>query len=192
MPVLPRQRSVLDQALGTWHSDTIVYHPRMLRDPNLIPLSRQHQHGLALCVRLDRAILAGQIDVEAWQAEVQQQFESEIEVHFAAEEKELFPAAARFPDMQPLVAELLAEHILLRDYFARAAARSLDRQSLGTFGEELAQHIRKEERQLFEGMQRVMTSQELATLGSALDEALKNASPACALPNEATRLRSKP
>jgi hemerythrin-like domain-containing protein len=173
-------------------SGAIVYDGLMLRDPNLIPLSRQHQHALALCVRLDRAIKAGRIDVEPWQVEIQQQFESEIGVHFAAEEKELFPAAAHFPEMQPLVAELIAEHALLRDYFERAANRSLDRQSLGAFGERLVQHIRKEERQLFESMQKVMTVKELATLGIALDEALKNASQACALPNEATRLRSKP
>jgi hemerythrin-like domain-containing protein len=164
----------------------------MLRDPNLIPLSRQHQHALALCVRLDRALQAGRVDVEAWQVEIQQQFESEIGIHFAAEEKELFPAAARFLELKPLVAELLAEHILLRDYFARAAARSLDRQSLGTFGEKLVQHIRKEERRLFEGMQRAMSSRELAAIGSALDEVLKNASQACALPSEATRLQAKP
>jgi hemerythrin-like domain-containing protein len=164
----------------------------MLRDPNLIPLSRQHQHALALCVRLDRVLKAGEIDLQAWQSEIQQQFESEIEVHFAAEEKELFPAAARFLELKPLVAELLAEHILLRDYFALAAARSLDRQSLGTFGKKLVQHIRKEERQLFEGMQRVMSSQELAALGVALDELLKSASQACALPSEATRLQAKP
>ncbi|HXM19931.1 MAG TPA: hemerythrin domain-containing protein [Terriglobales bacterium] len=163
----------------------------MLRDQNLIPLSRQHQHALALCVRLDRTIQAGEIDLEAWQAEIQQQFESEIGIHFAAEEKELFPAAARFPEMRPLVAELLAEHALLRDCFARAAARSLDRQSLGNLGEKLALHIRKEERQLFEGMQKVMNAQELDALGAALDKALKNASEACLLPNEATRLRPK-
>jgi len=36
-----------------------------------------------------------------------------------------------------------------------------------------------------------MTSEDLATMGSALDEALKNASQACAMPNEATRPRSK-
>jgi hemerythrin-like domain-containing protein len=164
----------------------------MLRDPNLIPLSRQHQHALALCVRVDRAVQAERIDVEAWQVEIQQQFESEIGIHFAAEEKELFPAAVRFLELKPLVAELLAEHILLRDYFARAAARSLDRQSLETFGEKLVQHIRKEERQLFEGMQRAMSSQELAALGSALEEALKSASQACVLPNEAMRLQVKP
>jgi hemerythrin-like domain-containing protein len=164
----------------------------MLRDPSLIPLSRQHQHALALCVRLDRALEAGGIDVEAWQAEIQQQFESEISFHFAAEEKELFPAAARFAEMQPLVNELLAEHDLLRDGFAGATARSLDRETLANFGEKLVQHIRKEERQLFEAMQKVMSPETLAALGTALDEALKNASQACALPNEATKLRSGP
>ena len=163
----------------------------MLRDQSLIPLSRQHQHALALCVRLDRAMQAGEIDVDVWQAEFQQQFESEIGIHFAAEEKELFPAAARFPEMQLLVAELLAEHVVLRDYFVRASAHSLGRQDLGLLGENLIHHIRKEERQLFEGMQKVMSPQELDALGEALDEALRNATQLCALPNENTRLRPK-
>jgi hypothetical protein len=34
-----------------------------------------------------------------------------------------------------------------------------------------------------------MSPQELGALGAALDEALKNVSQVCALPNEATRLR---
>jgi hemerythrin-like domain-containing protein len=164
----------------------------MLRDPSLIPLSRQHQHALALCVRVDRALKAGELDLEAWQAEIQQVFENEIEIHFAAEEKHLFPTAKAVPDLQPLVNELLAEHAELRHYFSRAASRSLDRPGLANFGEKLVMHIRKEERQLFEGMQRVMSSQDLAALGSTLDEALKNAAQACALPNQATRLRAKP
>jgi hemerythrin-like domain-containing protein len=161
----------------------------MLRDPSLIPLSRQHQHALALCVRIDRVIKAGEIDAEAWQGEIQQQFESEIGTHFAAEEREVFPVAARFPALQPLVEELLADHIVLRDYFARAATRSLDSQSLEVFARKLAEHIRKEERQLFESMQKVMSPQDLVRLGLALDQALKDASQTCALPNEATRLR---
>jgi hemerythrin-like domain-containing protein len=163
----------------------------MLRNQNLIPLSRQHQHALALCVRLDRALQADEIDLETWQAEIQQQFESEIGIHFAAEEMELFPVAEKFPQLRALVNELLTEHALLRDYFSRTAARGLDRQSLKKFGEKLAHHIRKEERQLFEGMQKAMSSHELNTLGAALDETLKNASQACALPNQATRSRSK-
>jgi hemerythrin-like domain-containing protein len=163
----------------------------MLRDPSLIPLSRQHQHALALCVRIDRATKTGELDLEAWQAEIQQLFESEVEIHFAAEEKHLFPAAEPFPDLQPLVRELLVEHAELRQYFSRAASRSLDRPSLAGVGQKLVTHIRKEERQLFEGMQRVMSSQGLAALGTALDEALKNAAQSCALPDRATPLRGK-
>jgi hemerythrin-like domain-containing protein len=161
----------------------------MLRNKNLIPLSRQHHQALALCVRLDRAICAGEINLEAWQAEIQQQFESEIGVHFAAEEAILFPAAAGFLDLQAVIKELLTEHAVLKDYCARAAARDLDQQSLKNFGEKLTEHIRKEERQLFEGMQRVMNSSELDALGNALDQGLKDASQACAVPSDATRLR---
>jgi hemerythrin-like domain-containing protein len=179
------------QASTARAAPAIVYDGHMLRDQNLIPLSRQHQHALALCVRLDRAIRAGEVDLEAWQREIQQLFESEIRIHFAAEEQELFPAAARFSDLQLLVAELLAEHTFLRDRFSRAVARSLDRQSLGDLGEKLSQHIRKEERQLFEGMQKAMSPQELGLLGAALDEALRNASETCTVPTEATRLRPK-
>jgi len=61
----------------------------MLRDANLIPLSRQHQHALALCVRIDRALPVGDSDLAAWQSEITQQFQTEIGVHFAAEEKEM-------------------------------------------------------------------------------------------------------
>ena len=163
----------------------------MLRDKSLVPLSRQHQHALALCVRLDRAIQAGELDREAWQMEIQQIFEQEVGIHFAAEEKEVFPVARRFPDLESLVEELLGEHAALRDLFARAAARSLDPSSLAVFAQTLALHIRKEERQLFEGVQKVMNAQELAALGEALERALQEAANACILPNEATRLRPR-
>jgi hemerythrin-like domain-containing protein len=163
----------------------------MLRDKNLIPLSRQHQHALALCVRLDRALQAGPIDPGPWQEEMAQIFEQEITIHFAAEEKEVFPAAANIPELQLVVQELLEEHRLLRDLFARAQARGLDRTALSSFATVLAQHIRKEERQLFEGMQKLMSAGELEILGAALEAALKNASQACILPTDATRLRAK-
>ena len=162
----------------------------MLRDSNLVPLSRQHQHALALCVRLDRALGAGAVDLEAWQAEIQQIFEQEIAVHFAAEEKHVFPAAARLAELRPVVEELLAEHAVLREAFARSGARTHDPASLEAFASALALHIRKEERQLFEAMQKLMSAGDLAVVGAALEQALAEASSACLLPNEATRLRS--
>ncbi len=164
----------------------------MLRDKNLIPLSRQHQHALALCVRIDRAIQAGAIDLEPWQAEIQQIFEQEVGVHFSAEEKSLFPAAEQFAELQTLVAELREEHQTLRAFFSSAAERRLDEEGLRKFGETLSAHIRKEERSLFEGMQARMTAKELAALGAQLEPQLAAAAESCILPSEATRLRGKP
>jgi hemerythrin-like domain-containing protein len=163
----------------------------MLRDKNLIPLSHQHQHALALCVRLDRALQTGEVQVEAWQAEIQQIFAQEIRVHFAAEEREVFPAAARFLELHLLIGELLAEHGVLRGLFAQAASRSLGVAGLRRFADALSRHIRKEERELFESMQRLMTAEELARLGGRLGTALSEASGACLIPTEATRLRPK-
>ena len=57
--------------------------------------------------------------------------------------------------------------------------------------EKLASHIRKEERELFEGMQRLMTPEELSVVGAALQQSLAEASKACILPTAATRLRPK-
>jgi hemerythrin-like domain-containing protein len=163
----------------------------MLRDRSLIPLSRQHQHALALCVRLHRALQAGEVELEAWQTEIQHIFEQEIAVHFAAEEKEVFLPAAGFPELKPLTDELLSEHGVLRRLFTQAASRGLDATGLRALADTLSRHIRKEERELFEGMQRLMTREELAAVGRALEKALSEASDACLIPTEATRLRPK-
>jgi hemerythrin-like domain-containing protein len=163
----------------------------MLRDKNLIPLSHQHQHALALCVRLDRALLAGKVDPEPWQAEIQQIVEQEIIIHFAAEEQEVFPAAKGDPELETIVQELIDEHGVLRALFARAVHRTLDTAGLKAFVATLSQHIRKEERQLFEGLQKRLSPEQMASLGKSLEKALADASNACLMPNEATRLKPK-
>jgi len=161
----------------------------MLRDKNLIPLSHQHQHALALCVRIGRASPVPNADLEAWQAEIVQIFQGEIRIHFAAEEQVLFPAAKTFQELFPLVEELLADHVALRELFGRAEKRSFSAPELSVFGEKLSAHIRKEERLLFERMQQLMNQEELARLGGQLDDVLKQAAQACVLPTDATKLR---
>jgi hemerythrin-like domain-containing protein len=163
----------------------------MLRDKNLIPLSRQHQHALALCVRIDRALQAGEVDLAAWQEEIHLSFDQEIQFHFAAEEQELFPVTKTFSELQPLVAELMVEHATLRSYFSQAKSGEIDNAGLRNFADLLSSHIRKEERQLFEGLQQRMDATTLDALGSALDKALQEASDACILPNPATRLHPR-
>jgi len=165
----------------------------MLRDKNLIPLSHQHQHALAMCVRLERALAKGDADLKAWQQEIAGIWESEIRYHFEAEEKVLFPAAEKYASLKPLVKQLLSEHVTLRDFFARAQAGRLDAASLKTFGETLSQHIRTEERQLFEECQRLMPADEMADTGSTMDDYFaKSGMPgaSCVLPPAGTRRSS--
>lgn len=161
----------------------------MLRDKNLVPLSRQHQHALALCVRIERASPIADSDLAAWQAEIAEHFRAEIRVHFVAEEQVLFPAARAFAELSPLIDDLLSDHIWLRARFARAEARKLSAPELGEFGRRLSDHIRKEERQLFERLQELLPKDELVVLGAKLEEALKGAEERCILPADATRLR---
>lgn len=145
----------------------------MQRDRNLIPLSHQHQHALALCVRLERSLKSGAQppgDLAAWQVEIEQLFQNEIRYHFEAEEKVLFPAARRQGSLRILVDELLAEHVRLRALAQRALARSLDAAGLQQFADTLAPHIRKEERQLFEQCQALLPASELERLGGALEQ----------------------
>jgi hemerythrin-like domain-containing protein len=154
----------------------------MLRDESLIPLSRQHQHSLALCVRIDRAAPIPESDVVAWQTEIAQHFRAEIRIHFVAEEQFVFPAAKKFQELNFLVEDLLNDHSWLRRQFDGAEGRILSSEEITEFGKRLSEHIRKEERQLFERLQELMTQDELAKIGTQLDQALREAEQVCTLP----------
>lgn len=141
----------------------------MQRDRNLVPLSHQHQHALALCVQIERGLRSEHPDPQHWQQEIARLFESEIRYHFEAEEKVLFPFAQRAPSLRDLVDELRIEHVSLRQYAAGAAAARLTVPELQLFGASLAAHVRKEERQLFEGIQEFFSAEDLTRAGAALD-----------------------
>src|SRR3981081_1126165 len=151
----------------------------MLRDPTLIQLSRQHHNALALCVRLERALQAAAVDLSSWQLEVHQLYANEVQFHFAAEEKVIFPASRRFPELAALVEELSGEHGRLRKYFIHAEQGTMNQGELEMFAKLLSGHIRKEERQLFEAMQQSMRPEELKSLGDELARAREDAVPEC-------------
>ena len=162
----------------------------MLRDKNLVPLSRQHQHALALCVRIDRASPIAASDLSAWQSEIAQLCQTEIRIHFAAEEQVLFPSALRFEELTALVETLIADHSALRESFSAAESGNMSAAELSAFAGRMSAHIRNEERQLFERLQALLTQEELALLGKQLEDALADAAESCLLPTDATRLRS--
>jgi len=162
----------------------------MLRDKNLIPLSRQHQHALALCVRMERASPVDRTELAAWQKEIVEHFRTEIGTHFTAEEQVVFPVARRFTALVALVEDLLSDHAWLRKTFAEAETGSMIAKDLPVFAHRLSAHIRKEERQLFQRLQQLMSPEELADLGRRLTDALKESIRTCILPTEATKLRA--
>lgn len=97
-------------------------------------------------------------------------FDEEISFHFLAEEKHLFPVADQYEELTQLVDELRIEHTLLRRNVEKARNRQFTVTDLQVFTASLSEHIRKEERQLFESMQRLLPQQELAKIGTAIQE----------------------
>lgn len=162
----------------------------MLRDKNLIPLSHQHQHALALCVRIDRAAPIAEAELPAWLEEIGQIFQNEIQFHFAAEESVLFPAARKFPELGELMADLHTDHDWLRAQFGQAMV-AMNSKELHTLAERLSAHIRKEERLLFERLQQLMSAEEIADIGAKLEKALEPSVHACALPKRPTQHKSQ-
>ena len=140
----------------------------MLRDPSLIPLSHQHQHGLALCVIIERGLREGQSpETTARLARrVTDAFELELRNHFDVEERILFPAVRENLGPGPQVEELVADHRRLEALVGRIA--SGEPEALLEFAGALSAHIRKEERELFEDVQKRLPREKLEELGRAI------------------------
>ena len=130
----------------------------MRRDASLIPLSHQHQHGLALCVLVRRGLdreSAGELAQRIIDG-----FDSEISAHFAIEEQVLFPLCGPMP----IVAELLDDHRAIEALVASlrtAPSVAL----LEEFCTLLSKHIRRGENELFEHIQRALPPEALERAG---------------------------
>ncbi len=148
----------------------------MLRHPSLIPLSHQHQHGLALCVQIERQLAAGRAPerTAALARRVADAYQLELRNHFDVEERILFPALRAQPALLPIVEELIGDHRALEALIAGvAAAADHDRpEVLAEFTARLSRHIRREERELFEEMQKLLPAEVLEKLGCEIDGAV--------------------
>jgi hypothetical protein len=153
----------------------------MLRDPSLIPLSHQHQHGLALTVLIDRGLKAEPTREKALElaGNVARMAEVELLGHFQVEEKVLFPAVRVRLDSDEVIDELIGQHRALESLIERVAGAS-DGERIGLlteFGELLHRHIRIEERQLFQEIQEKLDGGELAVLGTDVDASVRKVCP---------------
>lgn len=158
----------------------------MLRHPSLIPLSHQHQHGLALCVRIERGLRDEALRETDAQADdstkirdlasrVSDMYDIELRNHFEVEEKILFPAILEKLGPMPLVDELVAEHRKIEKQVeaTNSATGSADRRErLLEFAAMLGAHIRREERELFEDIQKRLPPEIMDALAQAINSAV--------------------
>ena len=150
----------------------------MKRHPALVPLSRQHHDGLALGVMIERGLRdgagpAGPTELERLREQALDLWQLEFRGHFEVEEQIVFPAARQAGE-PGLVDTLVAEHEAIRLQFEaleRASAGEL-KPLLDQLRTALVNHIRTEERELFQSMQAAMDQPQLEALGRAVTDAL--------------------
>lgn len=136
------------------------------RHNSLIPLSREHQYALLLCLRIHRG-LAESKEKPNWVHEqaikTVQFYDAELVLHFKAEEEILFPPMRSFQNAHALIEDLLIEHKSLQALVEnlRATTGGSLASTLEDFADALEAHIRKEERALFP-IYESEVSQELA------------------------------
>ena len=130
----------------------------MKRCAALRTMSNEHHQGLVLAKRAQKA--AGTEAAEkAWQ-QIQARFAAELEPHFQAEEMVLLPALERVGETE-LVRRTCADHAELRRMIHEGGV-----QAMAGFAELLIQHIRFEERELFETAQQQIPPDELDELAN--------------------------
>lgn len=126
------------------------------RHKSLVPLSKDHYHGLLLAQQIkttERVMMMGwPTDPVRQAAFVCSFFAEHLTPHFADEERALFPLVREHvPSASAQVEDLLRDHRTMEQFaqqFENPDASRVAAQ-IAEFGDLLERHIRKEERELF-------------------------------------------
>jgi hemerythrin-like domain-containing protein len=149
----------------------------MKRSTALTLLSREHHAALVLAKQAQRLAQkdACSEDVFEFMRLLESRLCNELEPHFRVEETTLLTMLenAGHDEAFELALRARHEHDALRELARRVASRDLA--SLGLFGEQLAAHVRFEERELFGFAEKNLLPQQLASI----EIASKNASSSC-------------
>ena len=124
------------------------------RNEFLQPLSREHHHGLLLCWKIKTG-LKKNVELGRIKKYVNWFWEFHLKQHFEMEETYIFPILGL---KHELVKKALAEHCELKYLFTRTDDML---KNLKLIEEKLQDHIRFEERFLFNEIQKVSTDDQL-------------------------------
>ncbi len=145
------------------------------RDARLVPLSHDHHNALGrareVVLKLDRE-RPGDAELETLAHRLQSWAGVELFGHFEKEETHLIPPYLQQvgPD-DGLAAEMARQHQAIRELTRDLTdvSKGDTASRLRNWSTALSDHVRFEERELFAAVQRVLTEQQMATLGKALE-----------------------
>ena len=137
----------------------------MKRHASLIPLSHDHHMTLLLAqvMKKDAPPFKGMSTIPRDKAEyIKTHYNTHLVAHFEKEEKKLFPfIKGRDRDIDVLIEELIKDHREIEKSIAAIDASPDLVEHLSGLGDLLDQHIRKEERILFEKIPQLFSEEEL-------------------------------
>ena len=123
----------------------------------LQPLSRDHHRGLLLCWKI-REGLKRNIEIDRIKAYTDWFWENHLQPHFEMEEQYIFPI---MEESDPNVKQAIDEHVRLENLFRQDHDLTSALRQIET---ELADHIRFEERILFNEIQRTASESQWQTI----------------------------
>lgn len=139
----------------------------------LQPLSREHHHALLLSWKI-RAGLKNKAGINRIKKYSDVFFKNQLLPHFEIEEKHLFPILGKHHD---LVRQAVEQHRELKQLFIEQTASV---ENLSQIADKLDQHIRFEERILFNAIQKAANTEDLKKLANLHPEQ----TPVCQLVDE--------
>lgn len=138
-------------------------HQPIKRNPAIVQFSREHHYGLLLVWKIRQGLRLS-IEPERIGKYVVYAFGIELEPHFQTEETLLL---SRLPDGHDLRTQTEEEHRLLRAQVAQLQAQPADAALLQAFAQTLENHIRFEERTLFNFLQEYLCEEALSVIEAA-------------------------
>lgn len=136
-------------------------HKPIKRSPYLAPLSREHHEGLLLAWKIKQGISKG-VDTGRIAHHIKWFFSVHLEPHFKKEE-EVFKNI--LPPDDRLLLQMLQEHKAIEEAVHKISnSENIPSESLLDFGALISQHIRFEERILFNHIESIRSPGELAQI----------------------------
>jgi len=143
-----------------------------MRHKSIINLSRDHHHGLRLAQLIKKNAPVYKNLPNTTQGKIEytlNAYKAELLPHFKKEEDILFPfVEARDDNLKELVNQLKEEHKKISVMVSEIASSDSAEKILNGMGNLLTEHIRKEERKLFEQIQNTFMDEELEKLDNLL------------------------